>query len=104
MTNKEAVKAFIGFNIPDEVIEAQAQLIGLDLTAEYDKKDRKKIVYFTANLLLYVAQTPQTIREIDWSITNRSVEEIMSIRKYLLASNGIKDTLLQPKISSKPWW
>lgn len=104
MTNREAVKGMIGFPIPDSVLDARAGLVGIDLNIEYNPRDSKIIARFSANLLLYVAQSPESIREIDWQITNRSVDDLMKLRKYILADNGIVDTLLQPKINSKAWW
>lgn len=104
MTNREAVKGIIGFPIPDTVLDTRAELVGIALDDTYDIKFKKKIVAFSASLLLYIAQTPASIREIDWQITNRSIDDLLKLRKAILAEHGIPDTVLSPKINSKPWW
>lgn len=103
MTNREAVKSLIGFDIPDSVLDARATLSGLTLDDEYQAKRIKVIVRFSASLMLYVAQTPSSIREIDWQITNRSVEELLLLRKAMLAENGVEDTFGKPKVKNRQW-
>lgn len=103
MTNKEAVKALIGFDIPDSVLEARAELLGIDLSANYDPTKSKVIARFSANLLFYVAQQPQSIREIDWAITNYSLKDLLALRSAILQEAGISDSIGKPTIRARVW-
>lgn len=104
MTNRDAVKGIIGFVVPSGALDARAEFAEIDLDATYVKEDKRKIVIFSASLLLFIAQSPKSLSELDWSVTNRSVADLLLIRKAILFENGIKDKFNVPTINSKKLW
>lgn len=103
MTNREAVLSIIGFDIPGDVLVKRAELIGFDLNAIYDPKKVKVVARFAVSLLSYAMQNVQSESEIDWSVTNRSVDEMIKIRSLILAEYGIPDSFSNPKIKARSW-
>lgn len=103
MTNREAVLSIIGFDIPNDVLTKRAELVGFNLNAIYDPKKVKAVARFSVSLLSYTMQSPLSESEIDWSITNRSMDDLIKLRSLIMNEYGIEDTFSKPQIKARSW-
>lgn len=95
MTNLEALRlqSTIIKSIPDDVLEFQLSSNDLTGSGTYEKDNLKSIELSFAGLLLFVATQPQSVKELDYQITNVSAGDLLAIRSGILRKYGIPDNM-----------
>ncbi len=101
MTNLEALResSAIFANIPDGKLYFQLARQNLAPAEDYNPENDKQIDLATAGLLLFVATQPQSVKELDYQITNVSASDLLAIRSGILSKYGIADEMNPDKDS-----
>lgn len=100
MTNKEALLAQFSDlqNVKDSSIEFHLTANGLAVSDTYSHSlNEKSLDMALAGLLWVLATSPKSISELDFSITQLSPEELLSLRTSLFTKWGIEDPMAPKK-------
>lgn len=88
MTNREALQAQIAQSVPQATIELKLAEQGLNPADDYiptDEANRKGIDLALAGIILYICLSPESVKELDYQLTQRDIEGLMRLRGTLLS-------------------
>lgn len=91
MTNREALVSKVGIPVRPNSVTTVLVDENIDPDGEYlplDKDCRRGVDLALAALILVLSLSPDSVKELDYQITSRSIEGLLKIRKGLLKKMG----------------
>lgn len=104
MTNLEVLKGSISGGFTDLQLSTYLVKVGLEPTDVYITENQKKIDLATIETIIYLMGTSQSVRELDYQITQRSFADLMGLLNLLYMKWGILNPYLQNKVTGKAIW
>lgn len=104
MTNLEGLKGSILVSLPDSNFIASLAKVGLNPTDEYETKNAKLLDMAQIELIGSMFTMAQSVRELDYQITNASFDALKALRLILLGKWGLPDPLLLNKVKGISVW
>lgn len=96
MTNREALISKIGIPVKPSSVTTALTDEGINPDGEYlpiTEEGRRGIDLALAALILVLSLSPESVKELDYQITSRSIDGLLNIRKGLLKRWGVKDEM-----------
>lgn len=104
MTNIEVLQGSLIGSFTDVQLNAVLVKQGLDPSAEYKAENERKIDFATASLLFTLSTMAESVKELDYAITNRSSTDLLAMIKAIYAKWGVRNPYANDKIKgSRPW-
>lgn len=104
MTNLEVLKGSISASFTDNQLSVLLVKIGLEPTQIYTIENQKKIDLATIEAIIYLMSTSQSVRELDYQVTQRTFDELQGLINVLYAKWGLKNPYLRNNVNGKPIW
>lgn len=104
MTNLEVLKGSVSGGFTDLQLNTYLVKVGLEPTDVYVTENQKKIDLATIETIIYLMGTSQSVRELDYQITQRSFADLMGLLNMLYLKWGIPNPYLQNKVTGKAIW
>ena len=83
MTNLEVLKGNISGNFTDSQLTAMLVKVGLEPTDVYNSENEKKIDLARIETIVFLMGTSQSVRELDYQVTQRSFDELKGLLDIL---------------------
>jgi len=96
MTNREALISKIGIPLRPGSVNTALVDQGVNPDGEYLPQDndcRRGVDLALAALILVLSLSPESVKELDYQLTSRSIEGLLKIRKGLLKKWGVDDEM-----------
>jgi hypothetical protein len=107
MTNLKALQAKLNRNLPEIALELALQENGLTMTAEYNPvTDIKPVEVALAGLILAIAMSPKSVKELDYQVTQHDMDDLLKLRLIIINRYGLVDELAEKEnsvIGRSPW-
>lgn len=104
MTNLEVLKGNISGNFTDSQLTAMLVKVGLEPTDVYNSENEKKIDLARIETIVFLMGTSQSVRELDYQVTQRSFNELKGLLDILYAKWGIENPFLRNKVRGRSVW
>lgn len=94
-TTREVLQSKIGQSVPQATLDTALAERGLNPADEYvpsDETQRKAMDLSHADILLYVCTLPQSVKELDYQLTQHDIDGLLRLRTGLLAKWDEPDT------------
>lgn len=104
MTNLEVLKGSISASFTDEQLSALLVKVGLEPTENYTIENQKQIDLATIESIIILMGTSESVRELDYQVTQRSFNDLMGLLNVLYAKWGKPNPYLRNKVTSKKVW
>lgn len=94
MTNREALQAKIGQRVKAASIDLVLLENGLNPLEEYSptiENNRKSLELAQAELLFLLCTSPDSVKELDFHLTQRDIDKLLKLRSILLKRWGVDD-------------
>lgn len=104
MTNLEVLKGNISGNFTDSQLTDMLVKVGLEPMDVYNSDNEKKIDLARIETIIFLMGTSQSVRELDYQITQRSFDELKGLLDILYAKWGIENPFLRNKVRSRSVW
>lgn len=96
MTNREALISKIGVPLRPDSVDTALNDEDVNPDGEYLPKDndcRRGVDLALAALILVLSLSPESVKELDYQLTSRSIAGLLTIRKGLLKKWGVEDEM-----------
>ena len=107
MTNLKALQAKLNRNLPEIALELALQENGLVATAAYNAvTDIKPVEVSLAGLILAIAMSPKSVKELDYQVTQHDMDDLLKLRSIILIRYGLPDELAEKEntvTGRSPW-
>lgn len=104
MTNLEAFKAILEGTFTDDQLKIWLINNSLNPDDTYVKKNARLLDMAKIDSILLLISTEQSVRELDYLVTNRSVADLLDLIGALYAKWGMKNPLEKNKVRSANVW
>lgn len=104
MTNLEAFKGILEGAFTDAQLTIFLVNNGLNPTDEYVKENKKFLILAKIDSLLLLVNSTQSVRELDYQITERSTKDLLDLIGALYSEIGVKNKLIANKIRGRKVW
>lgn len=104
MTNLEAFKGILVGTFTDEQLKVYLINNGLDPNATYEKENAKALDFAKIDSLLLLVGVSQSVRELDYQITERSIADLKDLIGIIYDKWGVKNPLLKNKVKGVNRW
>lgn len=104
MTNLEVFRGSISGSFTDEQLSALLVKVGLEPTAIYTIENQKQIDLATIETIIFLMGTSQSVRELDYQITQRSFADLRGLLDILYAKWGMENPYLRNKVKGMNVW
>lgn len=104
MTNLEAFKTILEGTFSDSQLELWLINNNLNPSDTYVKENARLLDMAKIDSILLLVSTEQSVRELDYQITNRSVEDLLALIGALYAKWGMKNPLEKNKVRNANVW
>ncbi|SMG32203.1 DUF6706 family protein [Sphingobacterium psychroaquaticum] len=96
MTNREALLSDISIRVKPNSVTKVLIDQGVNPDGEYlpqDEQCRRGVDLALAALILVLSLSPESVKELDYQLTSRSIEGLLKIRKGILKRWGVEDEM-----------
>ena len=104
MTNLEVLKGSISASFTDEKLSALLVKVGLEPTAVYTIENQKQIDLATIESIIFLMGTSESVRELDYQVTQRSFNDLMGLLNILYAKWGLKNPYIANRVKGVSVW
>lgn len=104
MTNLEAFKGILVGTFTDEQLKVYLINNGLDPNATYVKENAKALDFAKIDSLLLLVGVSQSVRELDYQVTERSIADLKDLIGIIYDKWGVKNPLLKNKVKGVNRW
>lgn len=104
MTNLEVLKGSISGGFTNEQLSTYLVKVGLEPTEIYTTDNQKQIDLATIETIIFLMGTSQSVRELDYQVTQRSFTDLMGLLNVLYAKWGIQNPYLRNNVTGKAIW
>lgn len=104
MTNLEVLKGSVSGNFTDEQLSVLLVKVGLEPNEIYTSENQKAIDLATIETIIFLMGTSQSVRELDYQVTQRSYSDLLGLINTLYAKWGLKNPYLRNKVTSPKVW
>lgn len=104
MTNLEVLKGSISGGFTNEQLSTYLVKVGLEPTSIYTTDNQKAIDLATIETIIFLMGTSQSVRELDYQITQRSFTDLMGLLNLLYMKWGIQNPYLRNNVTGKAIW
>lgn len=104
MTNLEVLRGSVSGNFTDNQLSVLLVKVGLDPTEIYTVENQKKIDLATIETIIFLMGTSESVRELDYQITQRSFADLKGLLSLLYKKWGLKDPTLNNKVTAPKVW
>lgn len=104
MTNLEVLRGSISGNFTDAQLSALLVKEGLEPNEIYTIENKNKIDLATIETIIFLMGTSESVRELDYQITQRSFNDLLGLLNLLYRKIGKPNPFLQNKVTAKPVW
>jgi len=107
MNNLKALQAKLNRNLPEIALELALQENGLTTIAEYNPvTDIKPVEVALAGLILTIAMSPKSVKELDYQVTEHDMDDLLKLRLIIIKRYGLVDELAEKEntvTGRSPW-
>jgi len=107
MTNLKALQAKLNRDLPEIALELALQENGLVATTEYNPvTDIKPVEVALAGLILAIAMSPKSVKELDYQVTQHDMDDLLKLRLIIINRYGLVDELAEKEntvTGRSPW-
>lgn len=104
MTNLEVLKGSISGGFTNEQLSTYLVKVGLEPTSIYTTDNQKAIDLATIETIIFLMGTSQSVRELDYQVTQRSFTDLMGLLNLLYMKWGIQNPYLRNNVTGKAIW
>lgn len=104
MTNLEAFKGILVGTFTDEQLKVYLINNGLNPNDTYVKENAKALDFAKIDSLLLLVSSTQSVRELDYQITERSIADLKDLIGIIYDKWGVKNPLLKNKVKGVNRW
>lgn len=104
MTNLEVLKGSISASFTDEKLSALLVKVGLEPTEIYTIENQKQIDLATIESIIILMGTSESVRELDYQVTQRSFNDLMGLLNILYAKWGLKNPYIANRVKGVSVW
>lgn len=104
MTNLEVLKGSISGGFTDTQLSAWLVKVGLEPNDIYTSENQKEIDLATIESIIFLMSTSQSVRELDYQITQRSFADMKGLLNLLYIKWGLKNPYLNNNVTGKSPW
>lgn len=104
MTNLEVLKGSVSGGFTDVQLGTYLVKVGLEPTQEYTTENQKGIDLATIETIIYLMGTSESVRELDYQVTQRSFSDLLGLLNLLYKKWGLKNPYLQNIVTSPNVW
>lgn len=104
MTNLEVLKGSISASFTDEKLSALLVKVGLEPTGIYTIENQKQIDLATIESIIILMGTSESVRELDYQVTQRSFNDLMGLLNILYAKWGLKNPYIANRVKGVSVW
>lgn len=104
MTNLEVLKGSISASFTDEKLSALLVKVGLEPTEIYTIENQKQIDLATIESIIFLMGTSESVRELDYQVTQRSFNDLMGLLNILYAKWGLKNPYIANRVKGVSVW
>ena len=104
MTNLEVLKGSVSGSFTDEQLSVLLVKVGLEPTAVYTIENQKQIDLATIETIIFLMGTSESVRELDYQITQRSFADLKGLLDLLCNKWGVKNPTLRDKVKGVSVW
>ena len=104
MTNLEVLKGSISGGFTNEQLSTYLVKVGLEPTEIYTTDNQKAIDLATIETIIFLMGTSQSVRELDYQVTQRSFADLMGLLNLLYMKWGIQNPYLRNNVTGKAIW
>lgn len=104
MTNLEVLKGSISASFTDEQLSALLVKVGLEPTENYTIENQKQIDLATIESIIILMGTSESVRELDYQVTQRSFNDLMGLLNVLYAKWGLKNPYIANRVKGVSVW
>lgn len=104
MTNLEAFKGILVGTFTDEQLKVYLINNGLGPNETYVKENAKALDFAKIDSLLLLVGVSQSVRELDYQITERSVADLKDLIGIIYDKWRVKNPLLKNKVKGVSRW
>lgn len=104
MTNLEVLKGSVSGNFTDEQLSVLLVKVGLEPNEIYTSENQKAIDLATIETIIFLMGTSQSVRELDYQVTQRSYSDLLALINTLYAKWGLKNPYLRNKVNAPKVW
>lgn len=104
MTNLEVLKGSISGGFTNEQLSTYLVKVGLEPTEIYTTDNQKQIDLATIETIIFLMGTSQSVRELDYQVTQRSFSDLIGLLNLLYMKWGIQNPYLRNNVTGKAIW
>lgn len=104
MTNLEVLKGSTSGGFTDIQLSTYLVKVGLEPTQVYVTENQKAIDLATIETIIFLMGTSQSVRELDYQVTQRSFSDLMGLLNVLYMKWGIQNPYLRNNVTGKAIW
>lgn len=104
MTNIEVIKSRVAQPIPSITLENALINQELNPSDQYDTRNNKSIDIALIDCLFYLCTNPQSVKELDYSITQHTIDDWLKLISFLCSKHNLPDPTIKNKVRNGNAW